>query len=189
MIPLLMLHAAGLGRQLNMTATAKLAALIDEALRYGRVSRIGCFVSNAAAEELRAWDDSALPEIENAIRRRVVPDSGTVTDHHQLLRKHPGLLRLWITYFKVAGGGNVERVAAFLRSLDGPTLATAFLGFRAVWHNKGAGVVLPVPLLNLLREMATGGTGVAAEVARHQLQHVWAGDLENSPPESWRAST
>jgi hypothetical protein len=56
-------------------------ALIEDALNYSRVSHAGCLVSNAAADELKQCDSSALPEVEDAIRGRVVPGSADVADY------------------------------------------------------------------------------------------------------------
>jgi len=147
-------------------------ALIEDALNFSRVSRSECLVSNAAAEELEQCDSSVLPEIEEAIRNRVVPGSGDITDPNDLLHRHPGLLSLWVAYFHVGKEGHVERIAQFLRSLEGPVLATAILAMRPVWYYKGPNVTLPTPLLELVREAAESGTGNAAEVARHLLQNV-----------------
>ena len=147
-------------------------ALIEDALNYSRVSRSECLASNTAAEELERCDISVLPEIEDAIRNHVVPGSGDVADYNDLIHRHPGLLSLWIAYFHIGKEGHVARIAQFLRSLAGPVLATAILAMRPVWYYKGPKVTLPPPLLELVREVAEGGSGNAAEVARHLLQNV-----------------
>lgn len=156
-----------------MNSSTQHQALIEDALNYSRVTRMGCLVSNTAADELKKCDTSVLPEIEDAIRNRVVPGSGDVADHNDLLHRHPGLLSFWGAYFYIAKEGHVARVAQFLRSLDGPVLATAILGMRPVWDNKGPNVTIPMPLLELVREVAENGSGNAAEMAKHQLQYVW----------------
>jgi hypothetical protein len=132
-----------------------------------------CLVSNTAADELKQCDSSVLPEIEDAIRSRVIPSAGDVADHNDLLHRHAGLLGLWNAYFHIGRKGHVVQIAQFLRSLTGPVLATGILAMRSVWHNKAPDVTLPTPLLELVREVAETGTGNAAEVAGHQLRYVW----------------
>jgi hypothetical protein len=156
-----------------MTTSTGQQALIDDALNYSRVSHSGCLVSNTAADELKQCDSSALPEIEDTIRSRVVPGSVGVADHNDLLHRHPGLLSLWVAYFQIGKDAHIARIDQFLRSLDGAVLATAILGLWSVWANKGSGVTLPGPLLELLREVGADRTGSVGEVARHQLQSVW----------------
>lgn len=157
-----------------MNISVQHQALIEDALNYNRVSGTRCLVSNTAADELRLCNSSVLPEIEDAIRNRVVPDSGEVADHNDLLHRHPGLLGLWIAYFHIAKESHIERIAQFLRSLDGPVLATAILGMRSVWHNKGPNVTLPITLLDIVREVATSQTAKVTELAKHQLEYVWS---------------
>lgn len=156
-----------------MNSSTQHQALIEDTLNCSRVTHMGCLVSNTAAQELKQCDSLVLPEIEDAIRSRVVPGAGDVADHNDLLHRHPGLLGLWTAYFQIGKDGHVAQIAQFLRSLDGPVLATAILAMWPVWHNKGPNVTLPTPLLELVREVAASGTRSAAEVAGHQLRYVW----------------
>lgn len=156
-----------------MKSSTQHQALIEDALNYSRVSGTGCLVSNTAADELEQCDSSVLPEIEDAIQNRVVPGSGDVADHNGLLHRHPGLLGLWGAYFHIGKEGHIARIAQFLRSLDGPVLATAILALRQVWDNKSSNDTIPGPLLDFTREVAENGRGSAADVAQHQLRYVW----------------
>jgi len=148
-------------------------SLIVDVLGYRRVSGSLCLVSNSAADELRQSESSVLPEIEEAILGIVVTDSHVVADHNELLHLHPGLLSLWIAYYQIGMNDHIARLAECLQSLDGPILATEILAMSSVWHNKGADVTLPNPLLKIVSEVATRKLGNAVDVARHQLQYYW----------------
>src|SRR5258708_39508320 len=110
-----------------MKGSSEYEGLSEGGWEWGRVDGIGCLVSNTADDELPQCASSALPEIEDAVLNRVAPGSGDVADHNDLLHRHPGLLGLWNAYFHIGREGHVARIAQFLRSLDGPVLATGIL--------------------------------------------------------------
>jgi hypothetical protein len=143
--------------------------LIDETLEYGRPSGDGCFVTNEASKELCQQGERALSPIEVAIRNRLVLDSNRSVDHDELLGRHPGLLNLWMAYYQIAGDSEVARIVPFLRSLDGPLLATAILAMNPTWPDENEKATIPVPILQFIREVAVERCGCVAEVARYYL--------------------
>src|SRR5437870_1808261 len=102
-----------------MIEPQRLQELIEETLQASRIANSGCLVSNVASQELRQCGSTAMQAIEEAIRHRVLPDSWACADHNALLRKYPGLMDLWVAYFSIGRCDQVERMAQFLRSLDG----------------------------------------------------------------------
>ncbi len=85
-----------------MNEADQLTRLAEGTLGGQRVIRHECFVGNEVAEQLELFGPVVLPIIQGVVRRRVVPTSQEVTDHHELIRCFPGLLSLWLTYFRVA---------------------------------------------------------------------------------------
>lgn len=146
-------------------------ALAEETLTFINLSGVGCFVTNAAAEELRKHGDEALPVIEETIRQYVLADSDTVADHNELLGRHLGLLNLWITYFQIGADRHMNRVISFLQSLDGPVLATAILAVNPIWPDENGKITIPTLLLRFIHETAETATGCVAEVARYYLPY------------------
>ena len=149
-----------------MNATP-IETLIDEALTLRRMVAIaphGSFVVNEAAGDLRRVGEEALPEIENVIRHRIVPDSAGMSEHNRLLDKHPGLLNLWMAYFSIAGDRNIGRAVDFVRSTDGPVLDTALLAMRLTWTESG---VVPAAVTNFLGEVVGKRAGIATVFANN----------------------
>lgn len=150
-----------------MTSSTK--TLIAETLHYRRLSGAGCFVTNAASEELCQHGEEVLPEIEEAIRDLKISDSGTCGDHNDLIGRYPGLLNLWMAYYHLGAARHVPRIIHFLRSLDGPVLATAILAMNPMWPDEEGMTTIPSPLLQLVRDVAEKSTGCVKEVAAYYL--------------------
>ncbi len=148
--------------------------LAGDALDGQRVIRLGdsCLVGNEAAEELKTLGPVVLPAIQQVVVRRVVPASLEVADHHELMRRFPGLSSLWVTYFRLARHAHLEQVVAFLVTLEGSVLASAVLGCMSVWGNSGWGE-LPPTIAAFLQGVARNPSDPVAEVARQRLLHVW----------------
>jgi hypothetical protein len=155
-----------------MSSKRRCETLIDETLSCSRMSPIvpdGCLVVNAAGKELQQCGVEGLSAIEQTIRNRVSRDSEGCADHNELLQKHPGLLNLWGAYFAIGEAEHTARMVQFLRSLDGPVLATALLTMTSTWLYRKANPALPGPVLDLVREIAETRTGNAAEIAKNLL--------------------
>ncbi len=158
-----------------MPDTARIQALIHETLNCSRMtsnSPNSCLVWNAAARELEEYGPEALTEIENVIRDRIASESWA--NHQDLGRKHPGLENLWMTCFSIGGVENTARITRFMRSLDGPVLATAILALRASWpYDEGLNIKMPKPFLDFVHEIAESRTGNAGDVAKHLLRSIY----------------
>ncbi|VTR97030.1 hypothetical protein [Tuwongella immobilis] len=148
--------------------------LVEDTLNETRVIRLGdsCLVGNGAAEELKRLGPVALPVIQQVVVRRVVPIPQEVADHHELMWRFPGLLSLWVTYFRLAQHTHLQEAVDFLGTLDGSVLASAVLGCTSVWGSTNWDE-LPPTLATLLQEIATHPSDIAAEVVRQRLLHVW----------------
>jgi hypothetical protein len=155
-----------------MNDVERLTRLAEDTLGGQRVIRHECLVGNEAAEQLEPFGAVVLPVIQGVVLQRVVPTSQEVTDHHELMRRFPGLLSLWVTYFRVAQHTHLLEAVAFLGTLEGPVLASAVLGFRPVWGYSGRGE-LPPAIAAFLQEVARSPAEGVAEVAKQQLLHVW----------------
>jgi len=146
-----------------------IVTLIEETLSDSRLSGNSpnsCFVTNKAAEELEQCGELALPAIEQAIRERVVPTGKVSAHHHELLSKHRGLMSLWMAYIAIAGHKHRDRALQFMRSVDGPVLATAILSLRATWpYDEGSRIQMPKSLLGFVHDVARNRSGCPAEVA------------------------
>lgn len=140
--------------------------LAREALFETRVQSAGCLQANVAAEELESCGRSALAEIEALVRTDVATTNAK--DRHRLISMFPGLLGLWGAYFAIGRSADMQRVVAFLRTLDGRVVATAILALRSVWRGDSLVERLPSELLTFLREVSTQETEVG-EVARWWL--------------------
>ena len=79
--------------------------LIADVLAYSRPSGSGCFVTNAAADDLLKCGQAALNEIEGAIRA-LLAQSDRSASHDELLEAQLGLLDLWMVYFQLAEGND-----------------------------------------------------------------------------------
>ncbi len=149
--------------------SASIITLIEETLNDSRlvgISPNSCFVRNQAAAELEQCGEQALPTIEHAIRERVVPAGQASANHHELLSKHHGLMSLWMTYIAIAGSQHRDRVIQFMRSVDGPVLATAILSLRASWpYDNSLHSEMPTPYVDFVYEVAASRTGNGAKVA------------------------
>src|SRR5580693_6165889 len=77
------------------------------------------FAVNQASRDIRKIGSAALPEIEGKIKNRLAPEAASVDDPNELIRKHPGLLSLWMTYYFIGSGDQIARVVDFVRSIDG----------------------------------------------------------------------
>lgn len=148
--------------------------LAEDALDGQRVIRLGdsCLVGNGAAEQLEALGPVVLPVIQQVVVRRVVPASLEVADHHELMRRFPGLLSLWVAYYRAAQHAHLEQVVAFLWTLEGSVLASAVLGCTSVWGNSGW-KELPPTVAAFLQGVARNTSDAVAEVASQRLLHVW----------------
>src|SRR5262245_39137441 len=113
-----------------------------------------------------------LPAVENAVQNRVAPGSGEAVDHNDRVHRHPGLLGIGLGASHGGTDRHVARIAPFLRSLDGPDLATGMLALRPGWHYQGPRVTLPTPLLEMVRAIAENRAGNAAEAAGPPLRYV-----------------
>lgn len=152
-----------------MRSADRCQVLIQETLSCSRLNGNGCFVTNEASRELRQYGDTALLEIEDVIRCRIAVDAKECTSHYLLLEKHPGLLNLWMVYFLIGEAQQLPRIVDFLRSLDGPVLATGILAMTPTWLHSAPNAEVPKPLVDFVHEVAQRGSGSPAEVASYWL--------------------
>src|SRR5579883_3513343 len=89
-----------------------------------------CLMVNAAAQELEECGEAALPFIEQGIRDGTARATPMPAGYAELLRKHIGLLDIWVAYYRAGYPTQPGRVFDFLGSLDAPLLATAILAMR-----------------------------------------------------------
>lgn len=150
-------------------SNAAIRQLIGEVLDESRLSRQGCFVSNMAASDLRNLGETALPEIEQFIRRRLVPDSGASKDLSEFSHKHPGMHNLWMSYFQICGEQNLDRIVRFLSPLNGPIPETALRMIKPTWAPNGGPI--PGPLVDFAQEVADRESDGAKDAAGFVLRH------------------
>ena len=144
--------------------------LVEQTLSQSRLGGDGCFLTNLAAEELYQIGESALPTIEQAIRRLMsINASDGTTNHNELLANHPGILNLWMSYYRICDDNELERVVQFLKTIDEPMLATAILAINPAWPDENGQATIPTALKQFINRIAKEASGVAALVARYHV--------------------
>jgi hypothetical protein len=74
-----------------------------------------------------------------------------------------------MAYYHIGAGEHIPRITQFLRSLDGPVLATAILAMNPSWPDEKGRPTIPAPLLQFIREVAEKRIGCVTEVAKYYL--------------------
>jgi len=82
------------------------------------------------------------------------------------MQRFPGLLNLWVAYYRAAQHDHLQQVLAFLGTLEGTVLASAILGCTSVWRICLEGIATyhrDVPPRGCTKRTRTRSRGCAAE--------------------------
>src|SRR4051812_10273859 len=124
-----------------MADAERIDPLVRDALTQRFLEGHGCFWSDKSCRLLQERGPAVLPSIEDVVNNDVLPLYHYPAD--SLRDKFPGLLGLFVTYFRVAKEAGDDRTYVFFQRLCGSVRVTAMSALNIVWLSRGSSESLP----------------------------------------------